>query len=133
MSDSTHEGELRKARKAAGKMGLTQARRHLMVCCDTDEAGCASKRDMKDAWRSLKQCLKQHGLEEQVIRSRSDCLELCSGGPLMVVEPDGIWYGACTPENIERIVSRHLVGGQVVEDLVIARRDEVNPSDRHDG
>lgn len=130
MSTPSDDGKLHKARKTAGKMGLPQAKRHLLVCCDTDEAGCAAKRDMKDAWRALKQCLKQHGIEDQVIRTRSDCLEICAGGgPIVVVEPDGIWYGACTPENIERIVSKHLVDGSVVHDLVIARRDEAGGSD----
>ena len=42
----------------------------------------------------------------------------------MCVQPDGAWYYDVTPENMDRIIEQHLVGGQQVEDLNFHRRPE---------
>jgi (2Fe-2S) ferredoxin len=34
------------------------------------------------------------------------------------VQPDGAWYYNVTSENMDRIIAQHLVGDQVVDDLV---------------
>ena len=54
----------------------------------------------------------------RVKRSRVSCFAACKGGPIICVQPDGIWYYNVTPENMDRIIEQHLVGGQVVQDLV---------------
>jgi len=36
----------------------------------------------------------------------------------MCVQPDGTWYYNVTEANMDRIIDQHLVGGQVVQELV---------------
>ena len=48
------------------------------------------------------------------------CLDRCELGPVMVVYPEGTWYRYETTEDIEAILTGHLIGGQVVERLRIS-------------
>jgi len=45
----------------------------------------------------------------RVMRARTSCLHPCNRGPLLVVQPDAVWYGDLTPERIDRIVAGHLL------------------------
>ena len=37
----------------------------------------------------------------------------------MVIYPDAVWYGAVKPEDVEEIVERHIIRGEIVERLLM--------------
>jgi (2Fe-2S) ferredoxin len=121
-----HEG-LPGAAKARRRLARTQ--RHVVVCVDTGEASCAGAKRMRRAWKHLGERLKDTGLDRKgrVLRSRSQCMGICGAGPIVAVHPDGVWYGGCDPDAIDRIVDEHLVRGKVVDDLVLHRMDRKEP------
>ncbi len=47
------------------------------------------------------------------------CLEQCEFGPTVVIYPQGIWYGGVTPEDVPRILDETVIGGRILEDLLI--------------
>ncbi len=51
--------------------------------------------------------------------NKSGCLDQCARGTTVVVYPEGTWYGGVTAEDVEEIIREHIVGGEIVDRLVI--------------
>ncbi|AWI75871.1 Fe-S-binding domain-containing protein [Parazoarcus communis] len=100
------------------KPKLGSYRRHLLVCTGPR---CSANSEAQAVFDSLGERFKLAGLDQgelRVKRTRVSCFAACKGGPILCVQPDGVWYYNVTPENMQRIVDQHLVGGKVVTDLV---------------
>jgi len=95
--------------------------RHVLICTG---GFCSPNRDGRELYALLPELLEREGLlfgPDRVKRGETPCLGVCAGGPVMVVYPDGVWYGGVTAALLERIVREHLRDGRVVEDAVFHR------------
>jgi (2Fe-2S) ferredoxin len=100
------------------KAGIVTATRHLFLCLGPE---CCRPDEGERLWELVKQRMKESGL--RVMRTKAGCFRICAGGPWLVVYPEGVWYGAVTPDRFERILHEHLIRGNPVQEWVVARND----------
>lgn len=96
-------------------------KRHLILCTGPR---CTANGESQALFERLGEKFKAAGIDKgelRVKRTRAHCFATCKGGPVMCVQPDGIWYYNVTDANMDRIIRQHLVGGEPVEELIYHR------------
>ncbi len=115
--------ELEPLREMAEKLLIGQYGRHVFLC--TGES-CSAAGVGEAAWEVLKREMKDRNLSlsagpQACYRTKVGCLRICLGGPILLVYPDGTYYGGMTAERIPEFVREHLVEGRPVEGRIFAR------------
>jgi (2Fe-2S) ferredoxin len=69
----------------------------------------------------LKLRIKELGIAgKDVVRiNTAGCLDRCEEGPVIVVYPEATWYTYVDREDLDEILSEHLMNGRVVERLLL--------------
>jgi len=100
---------------------------HVFVCCnrrpDGHRRGSCAERGSETLRDYMKVRVKEAGLPAVRV-NLAGCLDQCELGPVMVIYPESVWYRPATTADIDEIVASHLVGGRVVERLVVTPADK---------
>jgi len=101
---------------------MAKFKKHIFICMNQREAGhprgCCDPSGQGELQRLFKVKLTQRRI--QLVRAnKSGCLDQCELGPTVAVYPDGIFYGAVRPEDVDEIIESHIVNDKPVERLRI--------------
>ena len=102
---------------------MSYFRRHVFFCCNQREAPekCCANAGAVELQKYAKKRVKQLGIAGpgEVRVNKAGCLDRCEEGPVIVVYPEGVWYTYVDEADIDEIVDRHVVAGEIVERLRI--------------
>lgn len=103
--------------------------KHILVCGGT---GCTSSHSGKII-EKLNEQIKEKNIENVRV-VRTGCFGLCARGPIMVIRPEDTFYAMATEDDVEEIIDKHIIKGEIVERLlckdvdgtVVKKLDELN-------
>jgi NADH:ubiquinone oxidoreductase subunit F (NADH-binding)/(2Fe-2S) ferredoxin/NAD-dependent dihydropyrimidine dehydrogenase PreA subunit len=102
---------------------LKPYRTNLMLCAGT---ACVANRSFKIK-EALEKEIKKRGLDTEIQVVPTGCNGFCAEGPLMVVQPDGIFYRQLTEEDIPYLVEEHFLKGRPVKKLMFTPPETEKP------
>ena len=103
---------------------MPRPERHLLICSNNRGPGhprgsCGEKGGERMVGL-VKDLLREKGLKDRVLVSRTGCLKHCSLGVTAAVYPDNVWYQGVGEADLAEICSSHLEDGQPVTRLLLS-------------
>lgn len=99
---------------------------HVFACVnrrpDGHKRGSCAAHDAEPLRNYMKARAKELGVEGVRVNN-AGCLDRCELGPVMVIYPEGVWYGYRNEADIDEILQTHLVEGGRVERLMLRPED----------
>ncbi|MCI0431679.1 MAG: (2Fe-2S) ferredoxin domain-containing protein [Rhodospirillales bacterium] len=97
-------------------------RAHVFFCVNErpegHPKGCCKHKGSERLRNYMKARAKELGLSDVRVNV-AGCLDRCALGPSVVIYPEGVWYTARTPEDVDEILLVHLIGGRRVTRLMM--------------
>jgi (2Fe-2S) ferredoxin len=97
---------------------------HVFICCNQrspeHRRGCCDPDGSESLRNTFKAEFKKRKLTPLVRANKSGCLEQCEHGPTVAIYPQGIFYGGVTLKDVSRIIEETIIGGRILEDLLIS-------------
>ena len=98
-------------------------RTHVLVCAGT---GCVSGNSFLTA-KALEAEIVKRGLASEVQIIRTGCQGFCAEGPIVIVQPDGVFYCGVAAKDAPLLVEEHLLKGRPVKKLMYTPPEEKSP------
>jgi (2Fe-2S) ferredoxin len=102
---------------------MSHYQRHVFFCCNERAAprSCCANHGAADLRAHAKERIKALGLNGQgkVRINQAGCLDRCEEGPVLVVYPEAVWYTYVDRADIDEIIDRHVLRGEIVDRLRI--------------
>ncbi len=80
---------------------------------------CCAARDGLAVYQAFKDGVKARGQRDEILVTRTGCLKHCSRGVTVVVWPGNVWYGGVTAVDVDEILDRTALAGEVIPRLAM--------------
>jgi len=67
---------------------------------------------------AFKEEIKKKGLEDELEIRATGCHGFCERGPIVVINPQGIFYPLIGTEQVPKIIDKTIIEGEIIEDLL---------------
>ncbi|MBR1747141.1 MAG: NADH-quinone oxidoreductase subunit NuoF [Clostridia bacterium] len=113
------------------KFSGRDGKRHIVLCGGT---GCLSS-NSADILAKFKKIVEERGLSDKVTVNQVGCFGFCSQGPFVKIFPEDTLYRMVNINDVEEIVEKDIVGGEIVERLLyvepadkskVSKQDDIN-------
>ncbi len=98
-------------------------RMHLMLCAGT---GCVSNASFR-VGAALEEELAKYDLQDEIDVVMTGCNGFCAQGPVMVVQPDNVFYQLLSGEDVPELVEEHFLKGRPLQRLMYTPPAEETP------
>ena len=102
------------AAKLTAKYDGSDGKKAVMLCGGT---ACVAS-DALGIEAKFRQLVKEKNLEDKVSINMVGCFGLCSQGPFVKIFPENTLYRLVKAEDVEEIIDKDIIGGQIVDRLV---------------
>jgi len=96
--------------------GLEKGTPHMQILC-CGGTGCKASESARIVENFLSS-LAAHGVADKVEVIVPGCFGFCEKGPIVKIIPDNTFYTSVRPDDVEEIVTTHILGGNKVERLL---------------
>ena len=116
--------------RLAGKFRGEGGKRAIVLCGGT---GCLSS-NSAEIREKFSKIIEEKGLSDKVTVNQVGCFGFCSQGPFVKIYPEDTLYRMVHLDDVEEIVEKDIIGGEVVEHLLyvdpateqkVAKQDDI--------
>jgi len=102
---------------------MTRYKKHVFICENlrdkaSGQVSCGSHQTSR-LRKKLKEMVHAGGNGQNIRINAAGCLGQCTEGPVMVIYPQGIWYGRFSEDDLEDIFKKSILDDQVIERFLL--------------
>ena len=99
---------------------LTKIRKHLFLC----NGGSCKLLGAEESTAAVRAAIEECGLTDEIHTTKTFCNGRCKDGPIIISQPDGIWFKKIVKEKAEGFVWQYLAEQLVPMDKVLYKYGE---------
>lgn len=107
---------------------MNKLKKHIFVCENVRDESlskqCCGRSGGIEIRNEFKKRLRELGLSQTIRANSAGCLGACKHGPVVVIYPEGRWYGKVKLDDVEEIIQSDLINNKIVERLEISDDEE---------